>query len=420
MTLSDLDRAAVQKRTLSVLFLGTIGARAANTLIFTVASLAILDMVSTTKLAGLGAGAATLGTALSSRVLSTYMAGRGRRPGLVLGFSVAVVGVIFIIVGVQQGSLMPFLFGLTLFGVGQGSANLARYAAADLAEPSSRAKSISLIVFASTIGAVGGPLIVGPAEGLARSWGRAETLGPFVFAALCLVAAATIFHLGLRPDPLVASGGLNSQATGPTPRSSLLQSLETVRTSPLSTLALVAMVTSQLVMVMVMVMTPAHMQFHDQKEAVGWVIAIHTFGMFMFAPLAGWVSDRFGRVQTIMQGAAILAIATVVTALAGEAPKVLLFPGLFLLGLGWSFAMVSASALLTEPLQEEDRVGVQGTADLLTSGVSGLAAIGAGFIFDMTGYHVLSLVGTTASGLLLVASFVVHRTNKARKSPLGP
>ncbi len=417
MTLSGPDRAAVQRRTLSVLFLGTIGARAANTLIFTVASLAILDMVTTTKLAGLGAGAATLGTALSSRVLSTYMAGRGRRPGLVLGFSVAIIGVIFIIVGVKQGSLLPFLFGLTLFGVGQGSANLARYAAADLAKPTSRAKSISLIIFASTIGAVAGPLLIGPGERLARYWGYEETVGPYGIAAICLVLAASIFHLGLRPDPLVASGGLKRQQGDGTSNLSFLKSIQTVRTSPLASLALIAMVTSQ--MVMVMVMTPAHMKFHDQKEAVGWVIAIHTFGMFTFAPLAGWLSDRFGRVQTIMQGAAILALATVITALAGEAPKILLFPGLFLLGLGWSFAMVSASALLTEPLHEEDRVGVQGTADLLTSGVSGLAAIGAGFVFDMTGYHVLSLVGTTASGLLLVVSFVIYRTHNDRKMSLG-
>lgn len=412
MTLSTLDIAALQRRTLAVLFLGTIGARAAGTLTFTVASLAVLDMLDGTKFAGLPTMAVTIGTAMSAKLLSTFMAGRGRRPGLALGFSIASSGLVLAAVGVQKASLTIFLVGLTLFGVGQGSANLARFAAADLALPMNRGKAISLIIFASTIGAVGGPLLIAPAERLASGFKNGEVIGPYAAGALCMLVAAGIIQAALRPDPLTVAAKLERQdggVEGPVsrPSTSFAESFRAIRRNSTASLALAAMVIAQMVMVMVMVMTPAHMEAHDHGQSVvGWVISIHTAGMYMFAPLAGWASDRFGRVRTIMQGGAVLSIATIVTALAGEAPRALLFPGLFLLGLGWSLTMVSASALVTESVPEDERVAVQGSADLVTSAVSGIGALGAGFIFNSAGYHILSIGNTVVAGCLVTACLV--------------
>lgn len=404
--------AALQRRTLGVLFLASIGARASGTLTFTVASLAVLTMIDGQVFAGLPTVATTLGTAVSAKLLSGYMAKRGRRPGLALGFSIGSLALILTAVGVQQRSLALFLAGLVFFGVGQGSANLARYAAADLAETSNRGKAISFIVFASTIGAVGGPLLIGPAERMAASFDNGQIIGPYIAGAACTALAALIIFIALRPDPLVVSGGLaaNKAQKESGPSLGLIPSLKLAWSHPGSRLALVGMISAQMVMVMVMVMTPAHMKAHDHEQSVvGWVISVHTAGMFMFAPLAGWLSDRFGRVQIIMQGGAVLAAATIVTALAGEAPRALLFPGLFLLGLGWSLILVSASALLTESVDEEHRVPVQGTADLFTSGTSGLSALAAGFVFDAQGYHSLSLLGTAIAAGVFVMAFTHYR-----------
>ena len=94
-----------------------------------------------------------------------------------------------------------------------------------------------------------------------------------------------------------------------------------------------------------------------------------------------------------------------VTALAGEAPEALMFPGLYLLGLGWSFAMVAGSALLSESVPTEHRVAVQGAADLTAGVVSGVAALASGVVLDMAGFHILSLVGLVGAGLLLLAGF---------------
>ena len=175
-----------------------------------------------------------------------------------------------------------------------------------------------------------------------------------------------------------------------------------------------ALVISQAVMVGVMAMTPLHMDEHGHSlTSIGWVISAHTAGMFAFAPLAGWASDRFGRVRAIAFGGAVLILATALTAFAGAAPALLMFPGLFLLGLGWSFGMVAGSALLTESVSVDDRVSAQGAADLVTSIVSGAGALASGFVFAMAGFHILSIVAMGGAGVLLVMAFASDRRSQA-------
>jgi predicted MFS family arabinose efflux permease len=86
-----------------------------------------------------------------------------------------------------------------------------------------------------------------------------------------------------------------------------------------------------------------------------------------------------------------------------------MFPGLYLLGLGWSFAMVASSALLTESVGGDDAVSAQGTADLLSSVAAGVAALASGLVFTMAGFHILSAVGIVVSGLLMVVAWVHGR-----------
>ncbi len=403
---SDL-RASIQRRTIQVLFASAVLVRGALTLGFAVAVLLIEDMLGSSRWAGLSTVAVTVGTVLSASLLSEYMNRRGRRPGLTVGYVLAAVGGVVALVGSQAGSITGFLLGLVLVGIGSGASNLSRYAAADLATPEAKAKAISFVVFASTVGAVGGPAIVGYADDLGQWAGLKENVGPNGVTALLFALGAVVVAFGLRPDPLVVSGGLQPDTAGRSSfGSSFGTALSTILERPMARLALLALVVSQAVMVGVMAMTPLHMRAHDHDVSViGLVISAHTAGMYAFAPVAGWASDRFGRIRSIAFGGAILVIATVVTALAGEAPKVLMFPGLYLLGLGWSFGMVAGSALLTESVPSDERVSVQGVADLLAGAVSGVAALASGIVLDMAGFHMLSMVGTVGAGTLLLAAF---------------
>ncbi len=414
--LDEETRSAAQSNTMRVLFGSVAVSRAGTTISFVVAAILIRDMLGDATWAGASTVAVTVGTASSAAFLSQLMNKRGRRPGLALGFGLGAVGGLIGLVGAQISNIPIFLVGMVLVGVGSGAGNLARYASADLAPAASKSKSISFIVWASTIGAVVGPTLVGVMNRVGDNLGLNNNVGPFVLTLAAYALASVIVLAWLRPDPLVLADGLDKPG-GP-PKASFTTSLGIIRERPMARLALASLVTSQAVMVGVMAMTPLHMKAHGHDESVvGYVLSAHVLGMFGFAPIAGYLADKLGRLPAIGLGAATLVSATVLTALATSASNALMFPGLFLLGLGWSLGMVAGSSLLSQSVDANDRVSVQGAADVLANSVSGGAALSSGLVLSMTGFHVLSMIGIVAAGLLFVATVIRQRLSSATASP---
>jgi MFS family permease len=404
------DRASVQKRTLGVLWSTAVLSRGAVSAMFPVSVLAIKDLLGSETWAGLSTGMSTIGSAISAAALATYMQRRGRTPGLTLGFGIAVIGGVLCILAIEAGSLALFLPAMVLIGVGSGTSNLSRYAAADLAEEDRRSRDISTVIFAATFGAVFFPLLIGVAGDVAESFNMNSNSGGFAMAILLFGGATALVWFFMRPDPLVVAGGVDPNATRKNTAVPFTEAVSIAWRHPLARLAFVTLVISQAVMVMVMAMTPLHMEAHGHEEgAIGQVISAHTAGMFAFAPVAGWLSDRYGRLPTIAAAGVTLVVATIFTSLAGEAPRILMFPGLYLLGLGWSFGIVAGSALLTESVDESDRVAVQGAADTATNIASGSGALASGVVLSMSGFHTLSFIGMAAAGLLLTQAWFEHR-----------
>ena len=168
------------------------------------------------------------------------------------------------------------------------------------------------------------------------------------------------------------------------------------------------MAVSQGAMVAVMTMTPVHMKLHGHESLSPYVISMHIGGMFAFSPLVGRFADRRGRIPAVRTGAAILLVSTLMASVAGVTDW-LLFPALWGLGLGWNFGLIGGSALLSESVPADDRVGVQGTADLLMSLCGALAGFSSGFIRRAVGYHVLADLAAIAAGALLVVAYVANR-----------
>ena len=110
-----------------------------------------------------------------AQALSRLMWRRGRRPGLQLGYLLAATGGMIAAVGAERW-LAVFIGGLFLYGSGQASNLLARYAATDLADPDHRGRAMSHVVFASTFGAVFGPLLINPTERAGEEWVRSRSL----------------------------------------------------------------------------------------------------------------------------------------------------------------------------------------------------------------------------------------------------
>lgn len=176
---------------------------------------------------------------------------------------------------------------------------------------------------------------------------------------------------------------------------------------PLARLAVAAMAVSRMAMVAVMTMTPLYMRDYGDADLSTLVFAVHVMGMFGLSPLVGRWADRFGRVRVLL-GAAVLAGGTVSTVIAGYVPG-LVFIGLFLLGLGWSFALIAGSALLTESLPFDQRPGAQGLADVAMSVLGAAAAFSSGFVKEMAGYHWPANFATFSGLAILVAALMVGR-----------
>jgi MFS family permease len=407
------DQAALQRRTLRVLVVAQVLGGAAIGVGAAVSPLLAKDILDGDgTFAGLAFAALTFGAGLGAIPLSRTMARRGRRPGLLRGYAVATGGAALAVVAAEVESFPMLLAGMLLFGAGTAANLLARYAGTDLARPDRRARSLATVVWATTVGAVAGPNLLGPAGRLAESVDLPRMAGPYLVAMACFAAAALVIGALLRPDPLVAAGGLSTRSVDGE-RRSVIDQLAAILRHPAAGAGLITMVVAHGVMVSVMTMTPLHLRDHGGSlEIVGVVISLHIAGMYAFAPLVGAAADRLGHLRVSRAAAVTLVAATVLAAGAGH-HHVLIAVALVLLGLGWSMATISGATLLTSAAPIDERARTQGVADMSMGVVAGIGGTVSGIVVGTVGYGALSLVGAVLAGGLLLAL-------AARRSELLP
>jgi MFS family permease len=397
----------LQRRTLWTLRAAQVPGQAAVAGVVAVGALLAKDLLhDKDRFAGSGAAAFTLGAAFLAVPLAAYMRRRGRRPGLMLAFTLGAVGALVAGAGGQLRSFPLFLVGMVCFGGAQAATLQGRYVAADLAPEHRRAQAIASVVVVGTLGAVFGPILTPWEKRAGKALGLDPLIGPFGFASLLLLVSVAVIAVRLRPDPLAINGQMDPHATRVRPLRQVKLSAGVIRESKLASLGLAAMVVSQTAMVAVMTMTPSHMKDHGaaQADLSAYVIALHIAGMYAFAPFVGRFVGRVGQVRSVMVGACVLASGTVVSVVAGYVPW-LIFAGLFLLGVGWNIGLIAGSSILTGAVPLNSRVEVQGTADLTMSFCGGIAAFASGFVKQAWGYHMLANAATLLAGLLFVGAY---------------
>lgn len=399
------DPAVVQRRTLRLLFVTQIISGVGVAIGASVGALLAADIAGV-GLSGLAQSALVVGAALFAIPATSIVQHYGRRPSLATGYLVAAIGAILVVLAATRNSVPILFFGFFLFGGGSAANLQARYAATDLAPAHLRGRHLSLIVWATTIGAVAGPNFARWAGVAVDDYGVPTLAGPFVFSALLFMLAVTLLMLLLRPDPAAVARSMHAGSTASGGRPNIGGALRVVLAHPPARLALGAVAAAHMVMVGVMAMTPVHIRSagHDAAHTlrvVGIVISFHIAGMYAFSPVFGWLTDRFGRQAIIHTGGVLLLVACAVSAAAGlDSTRIAI--GLTLLGLGWSATMVSGSALLTDSVSVELRPAAQGLSDL-TMGLAGaLAGALSGVIVHARGYATLA-IGAAIAGALLTA-----------------
>ncbi len=359
--------------------LGTTGLFAA----FTVAPLIARELTGSSAWSGIPGAIGVAGTAAGAAVLSAVMGRRGRASGLRLGYLVGLAGAVVTVGAAALGSFLVLLAGMALVGVGHSSNQLARFAAADPYPVERRAAIVGWIVWAATVGAVLGPTLPGLMAGLARALDLSEDAAGFLVAVLFFVGAFAVTGMLRTPG-----GALDLDPTEVADRLRALIRLPRVRRS------LVALVTAQTTMVLVMTITPLHVRGGDHGLGiVGAVMSAHFVGMFALAPVAGRLTGRVGARPMMLGGLSVLLVAAVGAGLSGNHHAAPVAWWLFLLGIGWSATFVAGSAALTHGLGYRARVKVQGGVDAIAWTSSAIASACSGVLFDRFGYGVLSLVG---------------------------
>jgi len=213
-------------------------------------------------------------------------------------------------------------------------------------------------------------------------------VGPVIVGVVGFALASTLMFIGLRPEPLTLTVAPESEHPGEASPIREIFSIPTVQ------LAIVALITSQFVMVLIMTMTPLHIRSNGgDLGTVGVVMMAHTLGMFAISPITGRLVDRHGPRRIIMLAVGTLLVAALITTTAPTANTAILVVGLFLLGAGWNFGFVAASTELQIGLPVADRLKVQGTADAITWISGGLGAAVSGVIVSGSSYTTLAVVG---------------------------
>ncbi|MGR0219078.1 MFS transporter [Agromyces sp. ZXT2-6] len=414
------------------------------------AAILVADLTDVTALGGLAMSSSVLGAAIAAVPLARLAVRAGRHVALATGYACAFLGAVLVIAAATGGWPVLVFIGLAAFGAGAAAGLQARFAATEIAAPGFAARSMSLVLWATTIGSVAGPLLSQVGDDLGRSLGLPPLVGPFVFSgvafALSSILVATLLRTpkagylatdGSGPEPEgaaepaggpdagptadadAAAGGLAPErvatATGAVPvappvaeRIGAWRAFSAAVRNPTALVAILAIVCSHTVMVVVMVMTPVHIVGQGLSlSVVGIVISIHILGMYGASPIMGWLADRIGSERVIAIGAALFVAATTIGILAPN--DVLLVPlALGLLGLGWSAGLIGGSTLLTTAVDERLRVPLQGATDAAMNVAAATSAAFSGLVLGLGGFAavnavaIILLVPLAIAGLRLV------------------
>ena len=413
------DVPAIQRRTLGTLsgsqVLGGVGVASG----LAVAAIVAEQLLGSATWAGLAGTAQVLGAALMTVPMARTMAAVGRRVGLTLGYVVGSVGAGLAVLAQVRGSFALLVAGAALFGAATTSNSQARYAAADLAPADRRGRALSVAVWATTVGAVAGPNLLGVAGDLAAAVDLPRLAGPFLISFAGFVLAAVLLSVLLRPDPLLLARRLDRDAGRDTvTHGSVRRGFVIIAARPAALLGAAAVTLGHTVMVSVMVMTPLQMHHGGADlQLVGLVISGHVLGMYAFSPITGLLVDRLGPVLLVRVGTGLFAAAVLLAGLAPAGWSASLTAGLFLLGLGWSCTFVAGSTLLASSVPVGERAGVQGAGDLAMGLAAAAGGAVAGVVVGQWGYDWLCVsagaLAVVLAGLTLtLGPLQDRRTNR--------
>lgn len=329
-----------------------------------------------------------LGSALTTIPASLLMRSVGRRSGFQTGTALGMLGGAICTVALYIGSFWLLCAGMTVMGMYAAFGKYYRFAAADAAEVSFRAKAISLTLAGGIAGGILGPEMAKHTTGL---FDGHEYMGSYLsLIFVCLTAMLFLTRLDI---PL-----LSEQERRDTGRP-----LAEIMRQPVFIVAALASMLSYGIMNLFMTSTPLAMRAHDHHfHDAAFVLQWHMIGMYGPSFFTGSLIQRFGVLKVIVAGIVLLFIC-IVSALSGT--QLLNFwAALFLLGVGWNFMYVGGSALLTECHTPAERAKTQAANDFMVFVTMAISSASSGLLLSKSGWHAVNYGSLPFLALALVAT----------------
>ena len=392
---------AIAKRNIFVLTAAQALGAASPPIIISLGGLVGQQLSSDPALVTLPVSLFNLGLAVGTLPAAFVMRQIGRRNGYLLGTGFGMAAGLIAAFGIFSASFLIFCLGTFIAGFYAAYVQSYRFAATDAATGELRAKAISWVMIGGLIAAIIGPQLV--------IWTRDAVPGtPYVGsflsqAALALMAVPVL--LLLRTPKATKTG--NVQDTG--------RPLIQILLMPRYMLAVAAGVVSYGLMVFVMTAAPIAMVGHGHSvdhAALG--IQWHVLAMFAPSFVTGHLMARFGKERITALGLLLIAVSAIF-ALAGL-QLIHFYVSLILLGIGWNFGFIGATAMVTDCHSEAERGKAQGANDFLIFGTVAGASFFAGALLHASGWQTINWLIFPAVALILVP--LVWQS--ARKASVAP
>ena len=363
---------------------------------------------------GLGSTMTTIGAAVFAIPLARLVATRGRGFSLGLGMVVAIIGAALAIVAAEARIFILLLIAFVFVGSSMAVNFQARFAAADVSTLANRGRNISLVVWSTTIGAVAGPNLLPLGTTIGKALGLRDYSGTYVIVLAAQIAALAIIALALRiPAPVRAEA---AQAKGAEAENVGKQGGEHTRGlkafAPGTFYPIAFLAAAHFTMIALMSMTAVHMKAHGAAlQIIGLTISLHILGMYGLSPVFGTLADKVGRMFTLRLGSALLVLSAVLLIFLGGSELAVII-ALTSLGLGWSAALVTSSALLTDAAPSAEAPKYQGRSDLVMNIAGAFGGILAGPVVTAWGMPTLAVI------CLVIVIGVASYQLKARNFPV--
>ncbi|WP_062560645.1 MFS transporter [Paracoccus aminovorans] len=310
-----------------------------------------------------------LGSALSARPLAGFMRRHGRRAGFVLACGAGALGAAAAATGMMLGNFWLFMLSGLLTGVYQAAQGFYRFAATDCAPAEFQSRAISWVLAGGLAAALTGPLLVRLTADL--------TAVPFL-ATYAAIVGLNLFGpllFGFLDIPRPAAPAAGSPAGRP---------LRELMREPRILVAMICGMVAYALMNLVMTSTPlAVVGCGFQTADAANIVSFHVLAMFGPSFFTGHLIARFGATRIVMLGLAILAGAGAVALSGVELGH--FYAALVLLGLGWNFGYIGATAMLTRAYRPEERERVQGLNDAVVFSGVFLASLSSGGLMNCMG-----------------------------------